>query len=60
MKTSGTAALGLLAGLAAVASASDVHELGKDTFGPFIKENNLVLAEFFAPWSVQRAAIIGV
>jgi len=41
--------LGLL-GLAALATASDVHDLTKDTFGPFVQENGLVLAEFFAPW----------
>lgn len=34
-----------LLGLAAVAAASDVHELGKDTFNDFVKENDLVLAE---------------
>ncbi|KAI7302497.1 hypothetical protein KC315_g16115, partial [Hortaea werneckii] len=39
-----------LAGLAALATASDVHELTKDTFEPFVKEHGLVLAEFFAPW----------
>lgn len=33
------------AAAAAVASASDVVELKKDTFPSFIKENNLVLAE---------------
>ena len=42
-------ALGLI-GAAAVASASDVHDLKKDTFNTFIKEHDLVLAEFFAPW----------
>ncbi|KAF2738022.1 disulfide-isomeras-like protein [Polyplosphaeria fusca] len=36
--------------LAAVAVASDVHELNKDSFKGFIDENDLVLAEFFAPW----------
>jgi protein disulfide-isomerase A1 len=36
--------------LAAVAAASDVHDLKKDTFDSFIKDNGLVLAEFFAPW----------
>lgn len=41
--------LGLL-GLAALAAASDVHDLTKDTFEDFVKENDLVLAEFFAPW----------
>jgi len=42
-------ALGFL-GAAALASASDVHDLKKDTFDDFVKENDLVLAEFFAPW----------
>jgi protein disulfide-isomerase A1 len=31
--------------LAAVALASDVHELKKDTFKAFVEENDLVLAE---------------
>ncbi|KAL2161469.1 hypothetical protein VTH06DRAFT_8031 [Thermothelomyces fergusii] len=35
---------------AAVGSASDVIQLKKDTFDEFIKSNDLVLAEFFAPW----------
>ncbi|KAA8909482.1 thioredoxin-like domain-containing protein [Sphaerosporella brunnea] len=30
--------------------ASDVHVLKKDTFEAFVKENPLVLAEFYAPW----------
>ena len=30
---------------ATVAVASDVHQLKTDTFGPFIQENDLVLAE---------------
>ena len=34
-----------LIGAAAVASASDVHDLKADTFPAFIKENPLVLAE---------------
>ncbi|KAH6650157.1 protein disulfide-isomerase precursor [Chaetomium tenue] len=42
-------ALGLLAA-AAVATASDVVQLKKDTFDEFVKANDLVLAEFFAPW----------
>jgi hypothetical protein len=37
-------ALGLLAA-AAVATASDVQELKKDTFDAFVKENDIVLAE---------------
>jgi protein disulfide-isomerase A1 len=35
---------------AAVTYASDVHQLGKDTFKPFVEEHDLVLAEFYAPW----------
>jgi len=35
---------GVLA-LAALAAASDVQDLTKDTFEPFVKENDLVLAE---------------
>ena len=42
-------ALGLI-GAAAVASASDVHVLGKDTFDPFVQEHSLALIEFYAPW----------
>ncbi|KAK3937086.1 protein disulfide-isomerase precursor [Diplogelasinospora grovesii] len=42
-------ALGLLAA-AAVATASDVVQLKKDTFDEFVKTNDIVLAEFFAPW----------
>ncbi|KAI1779807.1 protein disulfide isomerase [Hypoxylon cercidicola] len=43
---------GLLAAAAGVsaADASDVTQLNKDTFNDFVKENDLVLAEFFAPW----------
>ncbi|WPG97965.1 Hypothetical protein R9X50_00074800 [Acrodontium crateriforme] len=37
-------------GLAALATASDVHDLTKETFGDFVNEHDLVLAEFFAPW----------
>ena len=37
-------------GAAALATASDVHQLKKDTFTDFIKSHDLVLAEFFAPW----------
>ncbi|KAG9999876.1 hypothetical protein KCU78_g15667, partial [Aureobasidium melanogenum] len=43
------AALGLL-GAAALAAASDVVDLKQDTFKNFVEENDLVLAEFFAPW----------
>jgi protein disulfide-isomerase A1 len=40
----------LALGLVAVASASDVASLTKDTFPDFVKENPLALLEFFAPW----------
>jgi protein disulfide-isomerase A1 len=43
MKTFTTVALGLIG--AAVASASDVTSLTKDTFPDFVNENPLVLAE---------------
>jgi len=47
-------ALGLLAAAAAcVAAASDVHDLKKATFDSFVREHDLVLAEFFAPWYVR-------
>jgi protein disulfide-isomerase A1 len=49
MRSFGNLALGL-AGAAALAAASDVHDLKADTFRPFVKENDLVLAEFYAPW----------
>jgi hypothetical protein len=39
----------LALGLAALAAASDVHDLKKDTFKDFIKENDLVLAECAYP-----------
>ena len=44
MKSIRNAALGLL-GAATLAIASDVHELNKDTFGSFLSDNELVLAE---------------
>ncbi|UNI15135.1 Protein disulfide-isomerase [Purpureocillium takamizusanense] len=44
-------AAGIIAAFAAVATAeSDVASLTKDTFKDFVKANNLILAEFFAPW----------
>jgi protein disulfide-isomerase A1 len=43
MRTFTTVALGLIG--AAVASASDVSSLTKDTFTDFVTENDLVLAE---------------
>jgi protein disulfide-isomerase A1 len=47
-------ALGLLAALAGLVSADDaasnVTQLTQETFDEFIKSNQLVLAEFFAPW----------
>ena len=36
--------------LAGLAAASDVHDLKTDNFKDFVSENDLVLAEFFAPW----------
>ncbi len=45
--------LGLLAAaasLVAAADASDVTQLKTDTFDEFVKSNDIVLAEFFAPW----------
>jgi protein disulfide-isomerase A1 len=36
--------------LATAAIASDVHALKSDEFRPFVQENPLVLAEFYAPW----------
>lgn len=36
---------GLLAAAGAALAASDVHDLTKDTFEPFVKEHDLVLAE---------------
>lgn len=35
----------LTLGLLALASASDVHELKKDTFKDFVKDHDLILAE---------------
>ena len=49
MKSFPKLAFGIL-GAAALAGASDVHDLKTESFKPFIEENNLVLAEFFAPW----------
>jgi protein disulfide-isomerase A1 len=48
MRSYSALAFGLVS--AAVASASDVASLTKDSFPDFVKENDLVLAEFFAPW----------
>jgi hypothetical protein len=47
MRTFTTLAVGLVS--AAVASASDVSSLTKDTFPDFIKDNDLVLAECKLP-----------
>ncbi len=49
MRSTNNLAFGLLAA-AAVVAASDVTQLKKDTFDDFVKSNDLVLAEFFAPW----------
>jgi protein disulfide-isomerase A1 len=50
MRNFRTLAISALLGCASVATASDVHDLKTDTFKDFIKEHDLVLAEFFAPW----------
>ncbi|KAF3907593.1 hypothetical protein AA313_de0204053 [Arthrobotrys entomopaga] len=43
--------IGAMAGVGMAADApSDVHQLKSDNFDEFIKENKLVLAEFYAPW----------
>jgi protein disulfide-isomerase A1 len=49
MRSFRNALLGVV-GAAALAAASDVHDLKTDTFKDFVKEHDLVLAEFFAPW----------
>ncbi|KAB5536488.1 protein disulfide-isomerase precursor [Coniochaeta sp. 2T2.1] len=49
MHTVKSFAFGLLAA-AAVASASDVVQLKKDDFNEFVTNNDIVLAEFYAPW----------
>ncbi|KAK0745921.1 protein disulfide-isomerase precursor [Schizothecium vesticola] len=49
MHTAHKLAFGLIAA-AAAASASDVVQLKTDNFDEFVKENNFVLAEFYAPW----------
>lgn len=48
-------ALGLIAALAAVGTASDVVQLQKDSFDTFVTDNELVLAEFYAPWFVRSS-----
>ncbi|KAI0200158.1 protein disulfide-isomerase [Astrocystis sublimbata] len=52
MRSARNIAFGLIAAATAVsaADASDVVQLKKDDFDGFMKENSLVLAEFFAPW----------
>ncbi|KAI1310345.1 protein disulfide-isomerase [Xylaria venustula] len=53
MRSARNIALGLLAAAAVVSAAdaaSDVVQLKKDDFEDFVKDNGLVLAEFFAPW----------
>ncbi|KAI8965819.1 protein disulfide isomerase [Daldinia sp. FL1419] len=52
MYTTRNILFGLLAASTGVyaADASDVTQLNKDTFDDFVKSNDLVLAEFFAPW----------
>lgn len=43
-------ALGALLACTSLGTASDVHDLKTDNFKDFVKEHDLVLAEFFAPW----------
>ncbi|EFX05430.1 protein disulfide isomerase [Grosmannia clavigera kw1407] len=43
-------AFALLASGITQAAASDVTQLKTDTFADFVKTNDVVLAEFFAPW----------
>ncbi|KAI1083015.1 protein disulfide isomerase [Whalleya microplaca] len=53
MHSARNVAFGLLAAAAgafAADAASDVTQLKSDTFEDFVKTNDLVLAEFFAPW----------
>ena len=53
MRNLRNAALGLVAAAAAVVAsdaASDVTQLQGDTFKDFVGKEDLVLAEFFAPW----------
>ncbi|KAI3329005.1 protein disulfide-isomerase [Xylariaceae sp. AK1471] len=53
MRSARNIAFGLLAAATVVSAAdaaSDVVQLKKDDFDTFIKDNSLVLAEFFAPW----------
>lgn len=56
MKAFQNVALGFIAA-AATAAASDVHDLGAATFKDFVTDNDLVLAEFFAPWYVSREMV---
>lgn len=59
MRSFSAVALGL--GLAAVAAASDVATLTKDTFPDFVKDNDLVLAECkYSPASAQSPLLINV
>jgi protein disulfide-isomerase A1 len=43
------AVLAALAGFASAEGESDVHQLTQDTFGDFVKANDLVLAECKSP-----------
>lgn len=45
-----TAALGVSAQDAVAPADSAVVKLEQDNFQDFLKENSLVMAEFFAPW----------
>lgn len=48
--TLGLAGAGLIASGFAAEPESDVVTLKTDTFKDFVKEHDLVLAEFYAPW----------
>jgi protein disulfide-isomerase A1 len=53
MRSFASLVLGLLGSIAVASAAdaeSDVFQLTKDTFSDFVKDHDLVLAEFFAPW----------
>jgi len=58
MRGLGNAVFGLLAAAAVASAASDVHDLKTDNFAAFINDNDIVLAEFFAPWYVTCRCVV--